>query len=198
MRRSLAAVLVLLLLPGTVVAQSPGPSASPGVAVDCADLAALLPTQLGDGLGLTVEVVSGVEGFDPDDMLDPFLGSLGLGRQDLCSVGIRYGTPPTELIGLLVRLRGAGPGVAEGLAAALAERLREYGSEVVEETLETADGVVSRLAISASGDESQLLVGAATTDSVLLTDSEPLLDALLPLGPAASQTPPASIVPASG
>lgn len=182
---------------GPAGAQSPGPSGSPRGPVDCADLEVLLPTDLGEGLGLTAEVGSGVDGFEPDDMLDPLLGSLGLGRDDVCSVGIRYGSPPTDLIGLLVRVRGAGPGLAGNLAGALAERLREYGSEVLEETFETPGGSATRLRIHASGTESQLLVTAATTDTALLTGSESLLDALplpgpgpsLPASPLASAPP---------
>jgi hypothetical protein len=200
----LGACLALGLAPGVVGAQSaspatqsasPGPSASGSPAAHCTDLAAVLPTELADSQALTAEVGEGVAGFDPDDMLDPFLGSLGLDRDDVCSVGIRYGpAATTDLIGLLVRVRGAGPGLAAGLATALAERLREYGNEVTEEAVEGTTGPVTRLRIVASGEETLLLVADATSDSALLSASQALLEVLLPLLPEASPEPGASPV----
>jgi hypothetical protein len=208
--RRLASGLVLLMALGAAPAwaQSPGGSASPTAPAsvpeapadspeapaDCADLEGLLPTDLGEGLQLTAEVASGVDGFDPDDMLDPFLGSLALDRDDVCSVGIRYGPTTTELIGLLVRVRGAGPGLAESLATALEARLREYGNEVTSEPVELAGGPATRLRIVAAGEETVLLVTDAMPDVALLTPSEPLLEAILPVeadrSPAPSAAPP--------
>lgn len=184
--------------PSMAPAGSPGPSPAPSSAgsspaADCTDLALLLPSELGDGLTLTAEVADDVAGLDPDDLLDPFLRTLGRHRADLCSVSIRYGAEPTDLVGLLLRVRGAGPGIAKVLAGALAERLREYGGEVSLESVDVPTGSATRLGISASGEETLLLMAAATTDSVLLTPSgmllEVLLEALPPLAPGPSLTP---------
>lgn len=197
-RAGLALAIALAMAPGAAAAQSPEPSVAPSAAAAaaCDDLASLLPGEVGDGLALEAEVGEGVDGFDPDDMLDPFLASLGLGREAVCSVGIRYGPTTSDQIGLLVRVQGAGPGLAEGLATALAERLREYGSEVRQEAVGLPSGPATRLSIVASGDASALLVAAATADAALLTPSEALALALLPLAadpvPGASWRPPSA------
>lgn len=171
------------------------PSGSPRPPADCAGLGALLPGDLGDGLALTVEVAAGVAGFEPEDMLDPFLGALGLGRDDVCSVGIRYGEPNPERIALLVRVRDAGPGLAERLAAALAERLRAYGNEVTAEASEVAGAAAQLLRISASGSETVLVLVDAMEDTALVSTSPELLAELLPLVPRPSGVPAPSPVP---
>ncbi|MFN8517868.1 MAG: hypothetical protein U0667_00445 [Chloroflexota bacterium] len=202
--RAVVVGLVLGVAPGATFAQSahgdspsptPGAAGSPGPAAShepaaCLDLLDLPPEDLGDDRLLTAEAASGVEDFDPDDMLDPFLASLGLDRDDVCSVGIRYGpAATTDLIGLLVRVRGAGTGLGEGLASALADRLREYGNEVTQESIDVPPKVATRLRIVASGAETQLLVADAASDVALVTPSQELLEALLPLVPAASPQP---------
>ncbi|MEZ4597367.1 MAG: hypothetical protein R3C32_11445 [Chloroflexota bacterium] len=173
------------------------PAASPAAPADCADLEGLLPTSLGEGQELSAEVDVGVDGFDPDDMLDPFLGSLGLDRDDVCSVGIRYGPTTTDHIGLLVRVRGAGPGLAGRLATALAERLREYGNQVTEEPVGLPTGPATQLRIVATGEETLLFVADAWAGSALLTPSTSLLGALLPRAAASSTTPAPGRVKAS-
>ena len=192
MRIPVAMVVVLFVLAVPVSAASPGPTAralpasppsstAPALpAADCRDLAALLPARVGDGIPLTATRTSGVEGIDPDDLLDPFLDSMGLGRSDVCGLSLRTGDDPTDAAALLLRVRGARPGLATPFAAAIAKRVRGYGQAVVEDGIDVDGRAVRRLSITASGVATVLLIAAASPDAVLLTESTELLRALLP------------------
>jgi hypothetical protein len=171
--------LAQILAPAAAVGATSVPS--PEAAIDCSDLVELLPAALTEDLVLTATLTTGVELIDPDDLLDPFLASLGLGRDDLCGVSLRYGDDPAMAsAGMLLRVRGTGPDLAPGVAAALGERLRAYGHEVSEDHLDVGGWPVSRLSVTATGVTTVLLVAAATPDSVLLTASIELLEAVLP------------------
>jgi hypothetical protein len=179
---------------------STGPAASqavtpsPAPAADCTDLVALLPANLGDGSALTATPTVGVQGIDPDDLLDPFLASVGAGRDDVCGVSLRADDEAVGSVALLLRVRGSGPGLAATFSAALADRLRGYGRSVAEDDTAIEGSTVHRLTITSSGATTVLLVAAATPDSVVVSPSHDLLAHLLPWLPgapsASSSVPP--------
>jgi hypothetical protein len=178
---------------------SPDPSTSGVPAVDCADLVALLPADLGDGSALRVTPTTGVEGIDPDDLLDPFLASVGASRDDVCGVDVRAGDDAAGSAALVLRVRGTLPDLAATFAAALAERLRGYGQTVAEDRSDLGGRPVHRLSVTASGATTLVLVAAATPDSVLVTSSDDLLRGLLPWLPGApAPSASAGTTPAGG
>jgi hypothetical protein len=184
--------------PSTSVA-SPTPSSTGVPAADCADLVALLPADLGDGLELRATPTTGVEGIDPDDLLDPFLASVGASRADVCGVDLRAGDETAGSAALVLRVRATLPDLADTFAAALAERLRGYGQTVAEDRSDVGGRPVHRLSVTASGATTMVLVAAATPDSVLVTSSDDLLEALLPWLPGAPEpSASAGTTPAGG
>ncbi len=202
MAPTLVALAVLLVLgrgdavaTGRVVSapMAPSPGASPASA-DCSDLAAVVSGGLDDGAGLEATPTTGIEAIDPDDLLDPFLSSLGLGRTDVCGVMLRYGPEPAT--GMLLWIRDAGPGLGPSLATALADRLRGYGQAVAEETLAVSGAPVTRLRIASTGGDSLLLVASFGSGPVLLTGSPALVEVVraILLG-APFVSPPASPEP---
>jgi len=196
----------LCLGTGATTAGSPDPVASPvapvtpvasprsqvaSSAVDCSNLAASMSETVGEGGALEATATSGVEGIDPDDLLDPLLRSLGLERTDVCGVTLRTADPAR--VGMLLRFRGGGTDLAKALAVALADRLRSYGQVVREDALQVGGVLVTRLLVGPTTSATPLLVVAATTDSVLLADSPELAEALLAALPHASPTPPLGV-----
>lgn len=207
MRRPGSVVLVVLMLclaSGVAIAGSPSPAASPvppgaSPAADCSDLAASIPERVGAGLVLQAAPTQGVEGIDPDDLLDPLLRSLGRGRPDVCGVTLRIADPARA--GMLLRIRDGGPDLAATVAAALAERLRGYGQVVAEDTLQVGEVPVARLLVGPAASATALLVATTAADVVLLTDSTELAEVVLAAlprpSPIAPWPSPASPVPST-
>jgi hypothetical protein len=161
---------------------APAPSPSSPPMVSCQDLLVALPPVIGDGT-LRAATSRGVEGIDPDDLLDPLLASLGRNRDDLC--GVRFGYPPaTGPTGQLLRIRDVAlDDLATQVGGALATRLRSYGARVADEVV-TVDGVPGiTLDVLADGQATSLTILAVAPDTVLLvpdgTDPSTLLEALV-------------------
>lgn len=161
---------------------SPGPSPSTPPVVSCQDLLIALPPVIGDGT-LRAATSRGVEGIDPDDLLDPLLASLDRTRDDVC--GVRFGYPPADgPTGQLLRIRDVAlEDLATQIGVALAAQLRSYGAQVVDESV-TVEGVPGiTLSVLADDQSSGLTILTVAPDTVLLvsagTDPSTLLEALV-------------------
>jgi hypothetical protein len=206
----LAGLIATFVLTTAVGAQSPLPSRAtssptPSAATtpaDCGQLVGLLPPSL-DDQPLDATATSGVAAIDPDELLDPLLGSLGRARADVCVVAFRYGGASRALAGQLLRISGAESGdLAERFVDALRERLVAYGAQASPSSLQAAGRPVWSLDVTADDQRSQV-VAAQLDDIVLLTTGLDAMDRLLPLlvvdlTPSPSTAVPSpSVVPAS-
>ncbi|MBX3029964.1 MAG: hypothetical protein KF809_07370 [Chloroflexi bacterium] len=161
---------------------SPVPSSSAAPIVSCQDLLVALPATMGAGT-LRAATSRGIEGIDPDDLLDPLLASLGRSRDDLC--GVRFGYPPAAgPTGELLRIRDvAVDDLATRVGGALVARLRSYGAQVTDESVVVGEVTGLSIVVVADGQTSGLTVLGTGPDTVLLlpagTDPAELLGALV-------------------
>ncbi len=191
-----AGLLAIVVLASSVAAQSPAPS-SPSAA-DCVPVAAVLPPRI-DDLVLVSNIVPGVAAIEPEELLDPLLGSLGRARSDVCVVVLAYGSGSAAVSGQLLHIQGASvPDLAARFSDAVQERLVAYGAGAVSTVSEVDGRPVWSLVVTAQGQVSQVLAWQmgdtllVTSDSSAMSRLVPLLD--VTVGPSPSSDP-ASLPP---
>jgi len=182
--------------PGTLASASPA---------DCTAAAALLPRTV-DRQHLDAVTSGGVSAIDPDELLDPLLGSLGRSRADVCVVAFRYGAQADALAGQLVRIQGVHvDDLAQQFLDAIRAQLVAYGAQA--SPASDVEGGVWTLDVSAGGQRSHV-VATQLGDVLLVTSDAAAMDRLLPLlalvatsspapGEPSPSTPSRSLAPSS-